>query len=102
MIRKVTSVVAHVVHGVLTGSYRYTRLREVTSNLDAFTRIQSKALATGGTKKLDYSAPLKETMRLRPRAPFEERRTVVVGMATVDNGGLRGYCENPVSDTGGS
>lgn len=41
-------------------------------------------------------------MGLSSGASFEERKTVVVDMATTYNDGLRGCCENPVSGTSGS
>ena len=48
MIRKVTSVVAHVVHGVLTGSYRYTTLRDTTRTDDQITLPVSGNRPIGG------------------------------------------------------
>jgi len=46
LIRKVTAVVAHVVHGVLTDSYRYTTLRDTTVQKGALPFVQEVTVFT--------------------------------------------------------
>jgi len=73
------------------------------NNLDAFTRTQPEALTPGSAKDLITQPLHEETMRLRPGAPFEERRTVVVGITTTDNDGFSPVVEQvrgPIPKTG--